>query len=69
MTAPVHLRIERRGDTFTVLAGKPGETPTPIGPVSVVLHDPVYVGLAVCSHKADTLETAIFSNVTVQPLQ
>ena len=32
----------------------------------MVLKDPVYVGFGVCSHKADVLETAIFSNVKLE---
>ena len=32
------------------------------------MQDPVYVGLAVCSHDANVLETAVFSNVSVQAL-
>jgi TolB protein len=66
--APVRIRIERRGDRFTMLAGKPGGTLTTTGPATVALHDPVYVGLAVCSHDANVLETAVFSNVSVQPV-
>jgi hypothetical protein len=31
-----------------------------------VLHDPVYAGLAVCSHDANILETAVFSNVMIE---
>ena len=68
LKAPVRIRIERRGDQFTMLAGGPGEELKPVGPATVVLHDPVYVGLAVSSHKADLLETAIFTNVRVEPL-
>ena len=68
LTAPVRIRIERRGDRLTMLAGKPGETLTTTGPTSVTLHDPVYVGLAVCSHDANVLETAVFSNVSLQAL-
>jgi len=68
LTAPVRIRLERRGDRFTMLAGKPGEPLTTTGPATVALHDPVYVGLAVCSHDANILETAVFSNVTVQSL-
>jgi hypothetical protein len=38
-----------------------------VGPVEYVsLKDPVYVGLGVCSHVADKVETAIFSNVSVE---
>jgi hypothetical protein len=33
--------------------------------VTVVLKDPVYIGLAVCSHDANVLETAVFSNVKI----
>ena len=68
LSAPVRLRIERRGDTFTMFAGKPGEPLTPTGPATVALRDPVYVGLAVCSHDASVLETAVFTNVTMQVL-
>src|SRR5438552_1040953 len=67
LSGPVRIRIERRGDRFTMLAGKPGETLTSSGPTSVTLHDPVYVGLAVCSHDANVLETAVFSSLSLQP--
>ena len=68
MSSPVRIRIERRGDRFTVLAGKPGGPLTTTGPTTVTMQDPVYVGLAVCSHDANSLETAEFSNVTMEPL-
>jgi len=68
VSTPVRIRIERRGDRFTVMSGKPGGQLTSTGPTSVTLKDPVYVGLAVCSHDANTLETAVFSNVTAAAL-
>jgi hypothetical protein len=68
LSGPVRIRIERRGNNFTMLAGKPGGQLTTTGPVSVTLQDPVYVGLAVCSHDANVLETAVFSNVSLQAL-
>jgi hypothetical protein len=46
--------------------GEPGGTLTPGGPVTVALTGPVYVGLAVCSHDANVLETAVFSNVRIE---
>lgn len=61
--APTQVRIIRRGDQFTISAGTPGEEPKPTGPVTIRLNDPVYVGLAVCSHNANVTETAIFSKV------
>jgi hypothetical protein len=61
------LRLARQGSRYTMFAGKPGQTPAAVGPVEYVsLKDPVYVGLGVCSHEASTLETAIFSNVSLE---
>jgi Tol biopolymer transport system component len=68
LTGPVRIRIEKRGNNFTMLAGKPGGQLTTTGPATVTLQDPVYVGLAVCSHDANVLETAVFSNVSLQAL-
>lgn len=65
VTAPMRIRIERRGDRFTMYAGKAGEELTAAGPATVALQDPVYVGIGVCSHDANTLETAVFSNVRI----
>jgi Tol biopolymer transport system component len=68
LNGPVRIRIERRGNQFTVFAGKPGGELVPSGPQTVYLTDPVYVGLAVCSHDEKILETAVFSNVEIEPL-
>ncbi len=70
LKAPVRLRIERRGNQFTVFAGGPGGELKSTGPVTVAMQGPVYVGLAVCSHDANVLETAVFSNVGIEtPVQ
>jgi TolB protein len=66
LNAPLRIQIERRGDQFKMYAGKPGEELTASGPATVTLKDPVYVGLGVCSHNADNLETAVFSNVKLE---
>jgi TolB protein len=58
------LRIERRGNQFTALAGEPGQALVPGTPVTVVMQDPVYVGIGVCAHNENAVEQAIFSNVT-----
>ena len=64
---PSRLRIVRKGNSFTMYFGKPGEELKAAGPVEyVTLKEPVYVGLGVCSHVATTLETAIFSNVRLE---
>ncbi len=66
LKGPLRLRIERHGDEFTILAGQPGEQLIPVGPQSLKLNDPVYVGLGVGSHEADVIETAVFANVSLQ---
>lgn len=68
LKGPTRLRIERRGERLMLYAGAPGSELKPAGPAIVALQDPVYVGLAVCSHDANILETAIFSNLKVEAL-
>jgi Tol biopolymer transport system component len=64
---PVRIRIERLGNQFTMYAGKPGGQLTASAPATVVLEDPVYAGIGVCSHDANILETAVFSNLQITP--
>src|SRR5882724_9834261 len=45
VTGPTRIRIERRGNNFTIAAGKPGDELVSAGPQQVTLTDPVYVGL------------------------
>jgi hypothetical protein len=63
MVSPTHLIISRHSNEFTISAGDVGVRPANVGPIIVTMKDPVYVGLAVSSHSADILETAVFSNV------
>ena len=62
MKAPTSIGIERRGHEITVWASDGIDTATN-GPVVVSMSGPVYVGLAVCSHNAGVLETAVFKKV------
>jgi hypothetical protein len=67
---PARLRLVRQGSRFTMYAGKPGGELREVGPVEYVrIKDPAYVGLGVSSHVATTLETAVFSNVKLEPLK
>ena len=66
VTGPVRLRLERRGNQFTMSVGKPGEPLAASPPATVTLQDPVYVGIGVCSHNVDNSETAVFQNVRIQ---
>jgi Tol biopolymer transport system component len=49
-------------------AGNPGKPLVASIPATVSLDGPVYVGIGVCSHDAKVLETAVFSNVSIQEL-
>jgi TolB protein len=63
--APARLRIERRGNRFLLYTGNATGPMIVGGSAMVELHDPVYVGLGVCSHDANALETAVFSSVAI----
>ena len=68
VNAPVRIRMERRGAQFLMSVGAPGEPLVAAIPATVSIDGPVYVGLGVCSHDAQVLETAVFSNVSIQEL-
>lgn len=68
ITALAFVRLERHGDVFSMSVSEDGKVFQPAGAISVALNDPVYVGLAVCSHDDTTTETAIFSDVDMKSL-
>jgi hypothetical protein len=64
VSAPVRLRIEKRGKyALLYIAGKGEETHFSGAAVRMTLNDPFYVGLGVCAHNKDVTEKADFSNV------
>jgi len=68
ISAPAFVRLERHGEVFSLSVSEDGKVFLPIGSVSVTLENPVYAGLAVCSHDDTTTETAIFSDVDMKSL-
>jgi TolB protein len=64
---PKTIRIEKRGDMFTVFLSASGEPLHQIG-ASTRLHlkSPFYVGLGALSHDVDTTDHVQFSRVTLQ---
>ena len=64
---PKTIRIEKRGDIFTVFLSAGGEPLHQIG-ASTRLHlkSPFYVGLGALSHDVDTTDQVQFSRVTLQ---
>jgi TolB protein len=66
--SPAALRLERHGDVFSLSVSRDGQVFQPVGALSVVLTEPSYAGLIVCSHDNSTTETAILSNVDCKSL-
>jgi TolB protein len=62
---PAALRLRRQGEVFTFFVARPGEPLQEAGSVRLAMGGSLYAGLVVCSHEADVLETAVFSEVTM----
>jgi TolB protein len=67
ISAPARIGLERHGDEFTLWAAAAGKPLEREGSIHLALHDPVYVGLVVCSHDAQRIEEAVFSHVSLKP--
>ena len=63
VTAPLTLSLHKDGNLITLYVANEGQAFKAAGSKEIPLADPFYAGLAVCSHQADTQETAVFSNV------
>ena len=59
------LQLERRGNTYTFSAARFGEPFVVSRLPDLPLGDEVYVGLALCSHNPDVVETGLFRDVRV----
>lgn len=62
---PDVVQLERRGNTYIMSTAIFGEAFTQVSVQNVELGDEPYVGLFVCSHNADVVESAIFTNVRI----
>jgi len=61
--APDYIKLERMGNRIIMKTAK-GKYPDEItGEIELDFTGTAYVGLFICSHEADLLETAFFSNV------
>ena len=64
VSGPVRLRLEKRGKyALMYLAAKGEELKFSGAAVRIAFDEPFYVGLGVCAHNKDVVETAVFSNV------
>jgi hypothetical protein len=70
-TVPVYLRLTRTGNVLNGLYSQDGQIWTAMGgtglekDLNITMTDPVYIGLAVASHNAPSLSTAVFDNVNL----
>ena len=68
-SAPKRLKIEKHGGYFTMwLADADGKYHLAAASPKITLNEPFYVGIGVCSHEKDRVETAEFANVEVKNL-
>ena len=66
VSAPNWLRIEKRGEyCYMWLGGDGQELEFAGGSPKIPIHGPFYIGIGVCSHDKDVVETAVFSNVDI----
>lgn len=61
------LRLERKGDLVTGSASADGTAWTKLGEARLPLGADAVIGLAVCSHRGATLNTALFDQVAFSP--
>ena len=67
VSAPKRLRLVKRGAYFSLwLADESGKFQLASGSTRIALQEPFYVGIGVCSHDANVVEKAVFSNVSVE---
>jgi regulation of enolase protein 1 (concanavalin A-like superfamily) len=62
------LKLVRNGVRISVSIAKDGAELKEVARTEVTFRNPVLIGLAVCSHKADASDTVVFSDVTVEQL-
>lgn len=67
VAAPLWLRVNRTGNTFTAYRSADGSTWTAVGSTTITMGTSVYIGLAETSHNYGALGQAQMDNVTVTP--
>ena len=62
-----HITLERAGNTIRIKTGAGEDAQKTTAEVELDLPDLCYLGLFVCSHEAEVLETAFFSDLSYNP--
>ncbi len=67
VSAPRRVRLEKRGEYVAMFIGETDDDMRPSGgSFRIQFKEPFYVGLGVCAHNNERLETATFSNVVLK---
>ena len=67
VSAPSRVRLEKRGDYVAMFIGERDDNMRPSGgSFRIPFKEPFFVGLGVCAHNNERLETAVFSNVVLK---
>lgn len=65
LTSADVIQLERKGNSYIMSVARYGQPFTTVQANDIDLGDEVYVGLFVCSHEDDVVETATFGNVRI----
>ena len=69
ISAPQTLQLEKHGEYFSMLLALTAERRQVAGgSIRVPIRGEYYIGIGVCSHEKDIVEKAVFSNVSIRPL-
>lgn len=61
------IGIEKHGDSIAIFVSLKGEPMHQFGPpITIHFDEPFYVGIGFCSHLPATVDTGVFSNVTLE---
>ena len=67
VSAPRRVRLEKRGEYVAMFIGESDDSMSPSGgSFRIQFKEPFHVGLGVCAHNNERLETALFSNVVLK---
>jgi hypothetical protein len=68
ISKPRRIRLEKVGDYVSMSISDYGMYQPTGGAFRIKLSEPFYVGLAVCAHNNDRIETALFKNVEIKTI-
>ena len=64
---PFRLRLEKKGDVVSMSVAREGETlKSAGGAFKITFNEPFLIGIGVCAHNNDNLESATFSNLEIK---